>query len=196
MMLAFSCFCDAHFHICDVYSVDMDFAAGINNFSLYMGCSSCASFEEFNQQKKIISSCNGEKVFVVSSYGVHPQNPLVENLSVLESLLEEDKIVAVGEFGIDLFNEDFKAFRDKQEIVWNYQLELAIKYNKPIIIHCRKGMEFIFKYCNKLKLLPSVLFHSFGGSFVEAMSILNKGVNAFFSFGKSISTFGCENQME
>ena len=189
MMLAFSCFCDAHFHLCDVevvknnyYSLENDF----NSFPLYMGCTSASCKEEFTNQEKFIDLYKKQNITIVPSFGVHPQNPLVENLSVLKALLERDKIVAVGEFGIDLFNDEFKATRDKQQVVWNYQLELAIKYNKPIIIHCRKGMEFIFKYCDKLKLLPSVLFHSFGGSFVEAMSLLNKGVNAFFSFGKAI----------
>ena len=189
MMLAFSCFCDAHFHLCDVevvknndYSLENDF----NSFPLYMGCTSASCKEEFTNQEKFIDLYKKQNITIVPSFGVHPQNPLVENLSVLEALLERDKIVAVGEFGIDLFNDEFKATRDKQQVVWNYQLELAIKYNKPIIIHCRKGMEFIFKYCDKLKLLPSVLFHSFGGSVVEAKSLLNKGVNAFFSFGKAI----------
>ena len=189
MMLAFSCFCDAHFHLCDVevvknndYSLENDF----NSFPLYMGCTSASCKEEFTNQEKFIDLYKKQNITIVSSFGIHPQNPSTEYFEYEEFLLQNNKISALGEMGIDLFCEEFKKTQGQQEVVWNYQLELALKYNKPIIIHCRKGMEFIFKYCDKLKLLPSVLFHSFGGSVVEAKSLLNKGVNAFFSFGKAI----------
>ncbi len=97
-----------------------------------------------------------------------------------------DKISAIGECGFDLFTPEFKSTLDKQKEVWNYQLELAIKYDKPIIVHCRKGMCHIFESVAKLKKIKAVVFHSFSGSVVEAQSILKKGINGFFSFGKPI----------
>ena len=97
-----------------------------------------------------------------------------------------DKISAIGECGFDLFTPEFKSTLDKQKEVWNYQLELAIKYDKPIIVHCRKGMCHIFESVEKLKKIKAVVFHSFSGSMVEAQSILKKGINGFFSFGKPI----------
>jgi TatD family hydrolase len=97
-----------------------------------------------------------------------------------------DKISAIGECGFDLFTPEFKSTLDKQKEVWNYQLELAIKYDKPIIVHCRKGMCHIFESIEKLKKIKAVIFHSFSGSMVEAQSILKKGINGFFSFGKPI----------
>lgn len=189
MMLAFSCFCDAHFHLCDVKSVkinDYSLENDFNSFSLYMGCSSATCEEEFVNQEKFIDAYKNQNVTIVSSFGIHPQNPSLECLEYEEFLLQNNKISAIGEIGIDLFSEEFKKNKGQQEFIWNCQLDLALKYNKPIVIHCRKGMEFIFKYCDKLKKLPSVVFHSFGGSVVEAKSLLNKGINAFFSFGKAI----------
>ena len=100
--------------------------------------------------------------------------------------IKYDKIFAIGECGFDLFTPKFKSTLDKQKEVWNYQLELAIKYDKPIIVHCRKGMCHIFESVEKLKKIKAVVFHSFSGSMVEAQSILKKGINGFFSFGKPI----------
>ena len=110
------------------------------------------------------------------------------NLSKYETKYDTkyDKISAIGECGFDLFTSEFKSTLDKQKEVWNYQLELAIKYDKPIIVHCRKGMCHIFESVEKLKKIKAVLFHSFSGSMVEAQSILKKGINGFFSFGKPI----------
>ena len=40
--------------------------------------------------------------------------------------------------------------------------------------------------CEELKKIPSVIFHSFPGTFREADSLKKHGINAFFSFGKPI----------
>ena len=42
------------------------------------------------------------------------------------------------------------------------------------------------KYSKELKKLPAVLFHSFMGSLIEAESLLKRGINGYFSFGKQI----------
>ena len=100
--------------------------------------------------------------------------------------IKYDKIFAIGECGFDLFTDEYKSTFAEQKEIWNAQLELAIKYDKPIIVHCRKGMCHIFESIEKLKKIKAVIFHSFSGSVTEAISLRKKGVNAFFSFGKPI----------
>ena len=104
----------------------------------------------------------------------------------IENMTKYDKIFAIGECGFDLFTDEYKSTFAEQNELWNAQLELAIKYDKPIIVHCRKGMCHIFESVEKLKKITSVIFHSFPGSVTEANSLRKKGVNAFFSFGKPI----------
>ena len=128
------------------------------------------------------------------SYGFHPQivtpsylkNDFPTELSYLENLLSEKKIVAIGECGFDFFTPEFKATAKEQEIVFNEQLKLAQKYGVPLVLHLRKSIEKIFSYSGELKKLPSVIFHSFPGTFREADSLKKRGINAFFSFGKPI----------
>ena len=128
------------------------------------------------------------------SYGFHPQivtpsylkNDFPTELSYLENLLSEKKIVAVGECGFDFFTPEFKSTASEQEIVFNEQLKLAQKYGVPLVLHLRKSIEKIFTYSRELKKLPSVIFHSFPGTLREAESLKKHGINAFFSFGKPI----------
>ncbi|MBR4321434.1 TatD family hydrolase [Treponema sp.] len=129
-----------------------------------------------------------------ASYGIHPQivtpsylkNDFPTELSYLESLLDEKKLIAIGECGFDFFTPEFKAAATEQEIVFKEQLRLAQKYGVPLLFHLRKSIEKIFSYSGELKKLPSVIFHSFPGTFREAESLKKHGINAFFSFGKPI----------
>ena len=128
------------------------------------------------------------------SFGIHPQivtssylkNSFAHDLSLLESLCAENKIVAIGECGFDFFTPEYKSTAVEQEIVFRSQLELAQKYNLPLVLHLRKSIEKIFSFSRSLAKLPSVIFHSFPGTFREAESLKNHGINAFFSFGKPI----------
>lgn len=96
-------------------------------------------------------------------------------------------IRAIGEAGFDYFTPEFKERQDLQEEMWNIQLELAAQYSMPLVVHCRKANEKLFEYAPVLKKLPAVLFHSFMGSAVEAESLIRRGINCCFSFGKQMS---------
>lgn len=123
---------------------------------------------------------------IVKSFGIHPQNPDKSLLPFLERLLSENKLDSIGEMGFDLFSPEFASRMQEQEEVWKAQLCLAIQYQKPLVIHCRRAMNRLFLYASTLKKLPAVVFHSFPGSTVEALSFVKRGVNAYFSIGKQV----------
>ncbi|MGN0739924.1 MAG: TatD family hydrolase, partial [Treponema sp.] len=123
---------------------------------------------------------------IFSSFGIHPQLPLLENLSYLESLLEEKKLNAVGETGFDFYTEEFSRTENQQTEAFLVQIELAQKHSLPVIIHGRKAIEKFFFYSKMLSKIPLVIFHSFSGTCQEALSLLNHGINARFSFSKQI----------
>ena len=131
--------------------------------------------------------------YAFATYGIHPQSPLLKNkslieeeLSYMENLIIDKKIIAIGECGFDFFTPEFRSTAAEQETVFNEQLFLAQKYNLPLVLHLRKSIEKIFTYSRQLKKIPAVVFHSFPGTFREAQSLTNHGINAFFSFGKPI----------
>jgi len=117
---------------------------------------------------------------------MHPQMPLVQNADFLEQLLSMQAIDAIGEAGFDFFTEEFRKTESSQDTAWAIQTELAVQYNRPLIVHCRKALDRIFRDSRILRKIPSVIFHSFAGGPVEARSLLNRGINAYFSFGKPL----------
>lgn len=168
-------FTDSHIHL-----ADLDNWTPINNSYVCSCAHSKFEMEKLNFFEKKYSN------LVYSAFASHPQNPSLNNIPLLENLLSTNSIKAIGEIGFDFYSKELAANFSMQQEVWNIQLELAIKYNKPIIIHCIKGIEKIFTYSKLLTKLPAVVFHSFGGSSVEAHSLMKRGINCFFSFGKPL----------
>lgn len=182
-------FCDSHLHVVNV----PDFINELQKLDFsYSACSVALSIKEWNDQTSISLPDN---VQLYHCFGMHPQSAadinIEENIFFLEKLLQEEKenakqLSAIGEIGFDYFTKEFLAAADIQEKIFNMQLDLAIQYKKPVIIHCRKANEKLFEYAPQLKKLPAVLFHSFMGTVTEAQSLQKRGINAYFSFGKQI----------
>ncbi|MCQ2601916.1 MAG: TatD family hydrolase [Treponema sp.] len=170
--------CDSHLHLsdCAAYSLPL-----LDSEKYY--CLSCAHSEsEFIIQDDIIK----EKTDFISAFGIHPQNPVIKNLDFLEKLIVEKKINCIGEAGFDFFTQELKENEELQKLAFESQLELAVKYSMPMIIHGRKCNDRFFFYAKQLSKLPAVMFHSYMGTFNEAQSLLNKGINCFFTFGKPL----------
>ena len=78
--------------------------------------------------------------FVYGMIGVHPDEVgdlNEDNFARMEQLLQKEKIVAVGEIGLDYYWD--KESRDLQEAWFVSQLELARKWNLPVNIHSREA---------------------------------------------------------
>ena len=104
----------------------------------------------------------------------------------MRNLAKEGKLDAIGEAGFDFFTQEFKNTKELQEEIFLYEVKLCQEFMLPIVIHCRKANDKLFQYSKELKKVPSVLFHSFMGSLVEANSLINRGINCYFSFGKQM----------
>ncbi|MFC2289191.1 MAG: TatD family hydrolase [Treponema lecithinolyticum] len=172
-------FADAHIHITDLkrwqpftYGADMSPV-----------CSCAHSKTEWNELLRVSRLYPD---FVVCAAGIHPQNPDEKLIDFLTEALEKGEAAAIGEAGFDFFTPEYKARETEQELVWEVQLELAQRFQKPLVIHCRRALDRLFRDSKKLSRLCSVIFHSFPGSPMEALSFIKRGVNARFSFGKPL----------
>ncbi len=96
-----------------------------------------------------------EYPFIYAAVGVHPEH--VEELNEdamkeLEEMAKEEKVVAIGEIGLDYYYDDVP--REIQKKWFKEQLELAVKVAKPVIIHSREAasdtMEIMKEYQGKL----------------------------------------------
>lgn len=115
-----------------------------------------------------------EKLLV--AVGIHPEK-IDDSPAELEGLVEENykKIVAIGECGLEfLGNYD----REKQEILFKRQIELAQKYKKPLIIHARKAVDETVEILKEYKNISGV-FHCYAGGIKRIRKINEIG----FYFG-------------
>ena len=79
------------------------------------------------------------------TYGIHPWR-LQPNLSLLETFLKEDKIVAIGETGLDRLHKDTFAL---QLNFFEQHILLSEQYHKPLIIHNVKATADLLRLYKK-----------------------------------------------
>lgn len=83
------------------------------------------------------------------------------DVNILEEFVKHPKCIAIGECGLDYFRlpdneEEIIAYKAKQKEVFVAQIEFAIKYDKPLIVHIRDAskdsLDILIQYNNtKLK---------------------------------------------
>ena len=107
--------------------------------------------------------------------GIHPEDiddSLEELSKIIEDNIDDPKFVAIGEIGLDYYWT--KDNKEKQIEVFEYQLKLAEKYNKPVIIHSREATKDTI---DLLKKYPEVIgdIHCFSGSLETAREYIKMG---------------------
>jgi TatD DNase family protein len=119
----------------------------------------------------------------------------------LESYLKKDPTIVVGEIGLDNFHFDYSTKElttplEKQIDAFQYQLELATLYERPVSVHCVRAigslMDSIQRTQKKFQRLPPrIYFHAFGGkaaTVTQLIKTLEKPIN-----GKKKKTIKNEN---
>lgn len=91
--------------------------------------------------------------------------------SFLEENINNSKIVAVGEIGLDYHYDDTD--KEKQKMVFKRQLDIAQKNNKPIIVHSRDSIGDTYNILKEYKLNGSI--HCFSGSVEMAREFIKLG---------------------
>ena len=119
--------------------------------------------------------------FVYSAAGVHPHDAKEltdEDMPKLKELLSRDKVVALGEIGLDYYYDNSE--RDVQRYWFARQLELAKEVNMPVVIHTRDAME------DTINILKSHgggdgIIHCYSGSKESAKILLDMGYYISFA---------------
>ncbi len=119
--------------------------------------------------------------------GVHPTYD-EPHLDQLEELVKHPKVVAIGECGFDFFRtkeEDREKEYEKQKKLFDFQIDLAIKYQKPLTIHARAAYRELYEVLDERKKEAGdklkVNMHFFGGNMDDAKNFLDLGFTLSFS---------------
>ena len=108
--------------------------------------------------------------------GLHPcfmQHHSTADIERLERLLQSKGVCAVGEIGLDLFIPD--ADLEQQLAFLRPQLELAAKYDLPLILHVRKAHDQMLKELRQLQLGAGGVVHAYSGSEQQAAQYIKLG---------------------
>ena len=85
----------------------------------------------------------------------------------------------------------YKTYLKEQQIVLDKQVNWALEYDLPIVIHCRDAFDYIYKVLEPNKKTPlRGIFHSYTGTAEEATRVLEFsdffiGINGVVTFKKS-----------
>jgi TatD DNase family protein len=114
-----------------------------------------------------------EHVFLMM--GLHPtsvKENYKEELAHVEEQLSNRKFCAIGEIGIDLYWDT--STLDIQIEAFKHQINLAKKYQLPIVIHCREAFDEIFEVLEQEKSDDLFgIFHCFTGNLEQAKKAIS-----------------------
>ncbi len=112
--------------------------------------------------------------FLWASVGLHPNDNKDEvfDVSAYEELAQDQKVVAIGECGLDYFRSE-KSEGQKERFL--QQVALAEKTRKALVVHCRNAHDDIIALLAEVKPSVPVVMHFFTGSGELAQQYLNLG---------------------
>ena len=125
--------------------------------------------------------------------GYHPTSvdasSMAKVLRMKEHLVSGHPFIAIGEVGLDLYWD--KAYLREQQLVLDEQIQWALEWDLPMVIHCREAFPELFDVLKPYKNTGlKGIFHSFTGTQDEAREALEYdnfmlGINGVVTFKKS-----------
>ena len=153
-------FIDTHCHISKEYFddipnlIDKIVKSGVNKV-IVNGCDMKSNLEVLELVEKYD--------IVYGALGFHPtelDDFSDEQLIWLEKNINNKKIVAIGEIGLDYHYDNTDKLKQKE--VFEKQLQIASKYHKPVIVHSRDAINDTYNIISKYNVIGSL--HCFSSS--------------------------------
>lgn len=164
-------FVDTHCHLYPSYYEDFeDIISKIKPGEIHRvinnGIDKTTNIEVVEQVKKYDS--------VYGAIGIHPEsvdNYSKEDLDYIEEHIKDEKIIAIGEIGLDYYW--VKDNKEKQKELFEQQLKIAEKYDIPVIVHSREATQDTIDILKRYKVRG--IIHSFSGSYEVAQIYIKMG---------------------
>ncbi|NLK12848.1 MAG: TatD family hydrolase [Candidatus Phytoplasma sp.] len=110
---------------------------------------------------------------IYATIGIHPSYVDQENYESIEKYLTHPKVVAVGEIGIDLYWRQDNL--DKQKLFLKKQIEIALKYDLPIVVHTRESFKETYEIISQYKGQIKGVFHCLTSTIEDMKQALKIG---------------------
>ena len=109
--------------------------------------------------------------------GVHPEEcdkTYLDKFNELCEFIKNNKVYAIGECGLDYYWT--VEYKEEQKILFKLQCELAIKYDLPIIIHCRDAIQDTYDIVKSFNGKLKGVMHCYSGSLEMAKEFVKLGL--------------------
>ncbi|APG26794.1 radical SAM protein [Syntrophotalea acetylenivorans] len=142
--------------------------AGVNHI-LTIGCDLASSRASVELAKTYSE--------VYAAVGIHPHDAreaTIEAMDQLKTLAQQDKVVAIGEMGLDYYRDHCP--HDIQQMAFRRQIALAREVGLPIIVHDREAHQDVLQILREeqAKQVGGVL-HCFSGDLAMAQACIDMG---------------------
>jgi TatD DNase family protein len=141
---------------------------------------------DYTTVEPLKSSVTSYAYICYAAWGIHPCS-IKENyqaeLPAMEKILTDDKPIAIGEIGLDLYWD--KTFFKEQIEALHIQLNWSKLLNIPVILHTREALDECIEEVSKHKGVTGV-FHSFSGTEEQIKKIADLGF--YYGIG-GVATF-------
>ncbi|MCQ3034290.1 TatD family hydrolase [Pseudomonas syringae] len=169
---------DTHTHL-DFDDFDADRAAVLDRCRL-LGVERMVVLGVYERNWQRIWDLTLENPSLYAAFGLHPvyiDEHQPEHLDQLADWLTRlqvhPQLCAVGEMGLDYYVESLD--RQRQQQVFEDQLQLAADFNLPALLHVRRSHADVIATLKRFKLKRSGIIHAFAGSREEAREYIKLG---------------------
>lgn len=127
----------------------------------------------------VLDVCHQYPGYAYPMIGLHPEEvreDWADQLDTMQTMLDADRngkqeFIAIGEVGLDYYWS--REYEREQLLAFERQVQWAIEYRLPLMIHCRKGQNEMVKLLRKYEQeLVGGVFHCFTGNQNEAQELL------------------------
>jgi TatD DNase family protein len=151
---------------------------------IIVGSDPKTSLEALERAKKINKL---QPDFAFCAIGIHPIHTDRINFAIIEDLAADPLVVAIGETGLDFYHDKERITEKEQVKLFKQHIELALKFNKPLIIHNRQADEKVREIMDQYSQIDKAVLHCFGADHYMAAWAVQKGF--YLSFTGNI-TYG------
>jgi len=128
---------------------------------------------------KLLQLCRKE-AGLYPALGLHPvyiESHKDSDLVALKEMLQTEQPVAVGEIGLDFFLTELD--RDRQQSIFEAQLQLAQAARLPVLLHVRKAHDQVLATLRRIRVIGGIA-HAFNGSLQQAQQYMELGFKLGF----------------
>lgn len=144
-----------------------------------------------------------------ATVGLHPNDNEQESgnskqklQDTYAKLIQEQKVVAVGEVGLDYYRTPGQEKQEHQREIFQWFVELASEYKKPLVVHCRDAHQDMVDIlqASSSKLQAGGVIHSFTGTYADAKRYIDLGfyigLNGIITFARQYDDTVIEISLE